>query len=292
MKLSTAIKDFLFEQQARGNSEKTLRYYSTNLDRFADFCNGDVELESINKPLLSEYCVELRGRDITDTTVQTYCRAVRCFLRWCFEEELIEKDLSAKFKLPKAKKKEILVLSESEIRRLLSSFDPRYYIQLRNFCICALMVDSGLRLSEVVTLELDRINLEESCIIVDGKGNKQRTIPLGGHTKRMLARYLRRRPKIADTKRVFLLSNMRPITDDTVSQLFKRLKERTGIERLHAHLLRHTFATTYLKNGGNIYELKLILGHTSLDMVQRYVHLISEKGSKTFSFYNPLDNFL
>lgn len=195
-----------------------------------------------------------------------------------------------KFKLPRAQRKEIDVLSDAEINRLLSCFNLRYLIHLRNYCICALMLDSGLRMNEVVTLRLPMVKLVEGYAIVDGKGNKQRVVLLGISTRRVLRRYMARRPAIADTEYLFLMSDLRPITNNTVKQLFQKLKKRAGIPRLHAHLLRHTFATRYLENGGDMYALQQILGHTSLEMVKRYVHCTHHKIVPKFSNYSPLDN--
>lgn len=199
-------------------------------------------------------------------------------------------NLAEKFRLPKAKQKVIDVLTDQEIQILFSSLNLRYLVQLRNYCICSLMLDSGLRLHEVVTLSIPHLYIEEGYAIVDGKGNKQRVVPLGLNTRKVLMRYLNRRPGSAPTDRLFIMSSLEPITDNTIRQVFKRLKKRTGIERLKPHLLRHTFATRYLENGGDMYSLKEILGHTTLEMVKKYVHLTSRKTVPTFSNYSPLDN--
>lgn len=239
---------------------------------------------------LRGYYIHLTSCNLASTTIQTYVRALRAFLRWCYTEEYISVNLSEKFRLPKAKKMAVDVLTDTEVFRLLDCFNLRYLPQLRNCCICALMLDSGLRLNEVVTLTLDHLHIPEGYAIVDGKGNKQRLVPLGLYTRRLLSRYLNRRPGCADTNRVFLMSDLRPVTDNTVHLMFQRLKSRADIPRLHAHLLRHTFATRYLENGGDMYALQQILGHTSLEMVKRYVHSSAHRLLPRYSDYSPLDN--
>lgn len=144
----------------------------------------------------------------------------------------------------------------------------------------------------ILTLTLEHIHLPEGYIIVDGKGNKQRVVPLGLGTRKVLFRYLSRRPGCAQTDRAFLMSNLLPVTDATLRQMFRNLKKRSGIPRLRAHLLRHTFATRYLENGGDMYALQQILGHTSLEMVKKYVHSTTRKTVPRFPEFSPLDNLL
>lgn len=292
MTIQAALDDFLIEQQIRGNTPKTVQYYSLSVGLYARFVGLDTPLQEITLNSLRAYYLHLSERNISSTTIQTYIRALRSFLTWCYQQEYIPVNLSEKFRLPKAQRKAIDVLTDSEVRRLLFCFNLRYLVHLRNYCMCSLMLDSGLRLHEVVTLTIEHTHLSEGYIIVDGKGNKQRVVPLGMNTRKFLFRYLSRRPGCASTDRVFLMSNLEPVTDATLRQMFRKLKKRSGIPRLRAHLLRHTFATRYLENGGDMYALQQILGHTSLEMVKKYVHSTTRKIVPKFPEFSPLDNLL
>lgn len=289
MTLHSAIEEFLIEQRIRGNSEKTVLYYYFSLRVFSRFV-GCVSLHEITLNSLRSYYLYLSKRGLTSTTVQTYIRALRSFLTWCFHQEYISSDLSLKFRLPKAQRKTVDVLTDTEIIQLFSCFNIRYFLQLRNLCICSLMLDSGLRLHEVVTLTMEHVHISEGYIIVDGKGNKQRVVPLGMYTRKYMLRYLSRRPSCCVTDFVFIQTTLEPITDMTIRQMFRKLKIRSGISRLRAHLLRHTFATRFLENGGDMYTLQQILGHTSLEMVKKYVHTTTRKIVPNFSKFSPLDN--
>lgn len=292
MTIENALSDFLIEQQIRGNTQKTVQYYSLSVGLYARFAGSDTPLQEITLNSLRAYYLHLAERNISSTTIQTYIRALRSFLTWCYQQEYIPVNLSEKFRLPKAQRKAIDVLTDSEVRRLLFCFNLRYLVHLRNYCMCSLMLDSGLRLHEVVTLTIEHTHLSEGYIIVDGKGNKQRIVPLGLGTRKVLFRYLSRRPGCAATDRVFLMSNLQPVTDATLRQMFRKLKKRADIPRLRAHLLRHTFATRYLENGGDMYALQQILGHTSLEMVKKYVHSTTRKIVPKFPEFSPLDNLL
>lgn len=292
VKLKSALEDFLNEQVFRGNTDKTVLYYEGSIKHFVIFAGADTELANITIATLREYHLSLKQRGLSSNSIQTYIRALRTFLTFCYEQEYMDTNITLKFRLPRAQRKEIDVLTDSEARQLFSCFNVRYLLQLRNYCICALMLDSGLRMHEVVTLSLPNLKVSEGFAIVDGKGNKQRTIPLGITSRRMLSRYLSRRPAIAKTERVFLMSDLEPITDNTIKQMFQKLKRRSGIKRIRAHLLRHTFATRYLENGGDMYALQQILGHTSLEMVKKYVHSTHKQIIPKFTEYSPLDNVL
>ena len=289
MTIQAALEDFIMEQKFRGNTLKTQIYYQQSVMRFINYAGGYREVGSVGIPLLREYYVQLTQEGLSSNSTQTYLRALRTFLSYCFEQGYVENDLSSKFKLPKAKRMELDVLSDAEVQRLLNGFDLRRELHLRNYCICALMIDSGLRMNEVVTLRCSKLKLAEGYAIVDGKGNKQRAVPLGRNTQRALGEYLNRRPA-SSSAFVFLMPNRKPITINSVKQMFQALKGSRGIPRLHAHLLRHTFATRFLENGGDMYTLQQILGHTSLEMVKRYVHTNHQRMIPRFSKFSPLDN--
>lgn len=292
MTIQEALTDFLIEQQIRGTPKRRYNIIASLLACTPGFAGSDTPLQEITLNSLRAYYLHLAERNISSTTIQTYIRALRSFLTWCYQQEYIPVNLSEKFRLPKAQRKAIDVLTDSEVRRLLFCFNLRYLVHLRNYCMCSLMLDSGLRLHEIVTLTIEHTHLPEGYIIVDGKGNKQRVVPLGMNTRKFLFRYLSRRPGCASTDRVFLMSNLEPVTDATLRQMFRKLKKRSGIPRLRAHLLRHTFATRYLENGGDMYALQQILGHTSLEMVKKYVHSTTRKIVPKFPEFSPLDNLL
>ena len=294
MKLNAAIEDFILEQRVRGNSSATVSYYRNVLTYFLEFA-GNVDITELTLQLCREYYIYLADDDINSVSVQSYVRGLRAFLRWLYDFEHIDQNICAKFKLPKATRKVIDILTEDEIRLLLDSIPGDNVHNVRNRLIVALMLDCGLRLHEVVTLTVSSVHLKDRYIIVQqGKGDKQRVVPFGNFTHKLIERYLKLSsdmlPREALIIKVSGFEIYEPITDTTIKQLFRKLKIRTGIQRLKPHLLRHTFATRYLENGGNIYSLQAILGHTSLEMVKRYLHLANTRIRKDFSKFSPLDN--
>ena len=293
MTIRECIDDFLIEQQVRGNSPKTQKHYFRCLGLFERFQSPkNPYISAVSVSDCKAYYIHLSNRNVSSVTVQTYSRALRAFLSWCYLEGYISENIPKKFRLPKAQKKKIDILTDSEVEQLFRCLSGRDFISIRNYCIVALMIDSGLRLNEVVTIRRDKIHIAEGYAIVNGKGNKERFVPLGLNSKRALLRYCAIVPNREKETPLFVKDTLIPIKESTVKQLFRKLKSRSGIPRLHPHLLRHTFATRYIERGGDIYSLQSILGHTSLEMVKKYVHLIPSKTVVNFAVLSPLDNAL
>lgn len=293
LKLSELLSAYLLEQRVRGNSEKTILFYRRNVGYLVSFLS-DSDADAVRLSDLQNYYLSVSSRSVSSVTVQTYMRAVRCFFSWAYREGYLRSDLVSSFRLPKARRKVFDVLTDDEVKKLLFVLRQQSDSALRDrdSCICLLMLDSGLRLGEVLGLKYGSLHLEEGYISVLGKGDKERYVPVGQHTKKEFMRYLFTRIGCASKCSLFEKSKEIPLTEGAVRSLFRRLKRMTGIERLHPHLLRHTFATRYLENGGDLYSLQLILGHTTLEMSKRYVQTTTRKMAVSFTAYSPLDNLL
>ena len=289
MQLVDAIDEFLIEQRVRGNASSTLKDYETKLKFFMKFV-GNVDVGDITLHVCRSYYLHIAELHENTVTVQTYIRSIRAFLNFLYNNEFIDTDLCRKFKLPKARQNVVDILTDDEIESILSVFSGDDFIDVRNRAILSLMLDSGLRLNEVVTALRRKLHLKERFIIVTGKGNKQRAVAFGINTQKTLERYLELAP---DSERLIIKvsanGSSAPIINTTIKQIFRKLKISSGVARLHPHLLRHTFATRYLENGGNIFSLQLLLGHTSLEMVKKYLHLAQTRVRKEFVNYSPLD---
>lgn len=302
--IDKALEYFLLDRELKGNSIKTINNYRQFLGYFVDYIGSDFDVSLITLNHLKEYQLYLSKKNkyenhpfapkkaevISKTTLQSYIRHLRAFIKFLYEEEYLLEDITLKFKLPKADKKIIEVLDEDEIIILLDSMPERSELQVRNKCIIVLMLDSGLRRNEVLTLHYDNVYISQSCIKVFGKGNKERLVPIGLLTKKLLLKYMNTRslPEY-ETKKLFIDKNKKPMSDNSLKMIYTRLRKKTGIIRLHPHILRHTFATQYLINGGDIFSLQQILGHTSLEMVRRYSHLASSYIIANHKRLSPLD---
>lgn len=304
--LEKAVELFRVDQELKGNAEKTIEYYDNTLKYFVDYIGREILVQNItlsdlnnyilyqkNRPMLQNHPFKPKeDRPIKSISLQTYIRSVRSLFGWLYSEGYIIIDYRQKYKLPKANKPVIEVLSDDEIEKVIAAYNQRTEMGLRNLCIIALMLDSGLRRKETISIDYDEVHMSQGVIKVKGKGNKERLVPMGLYTKRLLMKYMNSYRSMPDyeTKKLFISKNRKPVSENAIKQMFSRLRKKTKIERLHPHLLRHTFATRYLMNGGDIFSLQQILGHTSLDMVRRYSHLASAYLIQNYKRLSPLDN--
>ena len=283
MKISL-LKDFYLKiKMASGISDLTYVYYLKTSNMFIDFI-GDIDSSELTFDDITNYLQYLRSiPTINSVSAQTYARGARCFISWLAKNDYCDMSIFIKFKLPKAEKPIINVLTEEEQKRLFDRFDIDTTLGLRDFIICSLLFGSGLRRAEVVGMLSSCVF--EDYIIVLGKGNKERFVPLPKGLYQLIERY---KNIVGQHDYLFLKADGSPIQITTVKDMFSKLKNKVDIPRLGMHLLRHTFATCYCENGGSVDTLSRILGHTNTEITKAYLHLTRKPLLRDFDNYTPL----
>ena len=308
-KLSELITYYEVCNKAEGKSPRTISWYSANLHQFRAYVLNrhlSENVNSIDTKLIREYILFLMAKrrfenhpynlptnePLSSSTVHGHVRTLRAFSNWLLKEKLTDTNFTAGIKPPKIVKKVVSTLSDEEITQILNTFNPTSHSEMRNKVMFMLLLDTGLRIGELISLKLDDIHIDEGLMKVMGKGKKERMVPIGNKAQKALQSYLfRYRPKPAhsDINNAFLSVFGTAITENSVELMFSRLARRSGIKRLHAHLCRHTFATMFLLNGGDVFTLQQILGHSTLEMVRNYVTLASNHVAMQHHKYSPLD---
>lgn len=189
-------------------------------------------------------------------------------------EGYLEKDITAGLKVIRSEKKTVIPLSAREIALVDGLFNVKTYLGCRNYCIVHLMLDAGLRSNEVCTLRIHDVNFDNKLIRVFGKGSKERVIPMARNLRKYLYEYVYLHRKAVGTD-LFFAREDAALSDNVVKSLFARIRRRTGIERIKPHLLRHTFATCFILDGGSVEMLRILMGHESITTTQMYLHLAS-----------------
>ena len=178
------------------------------------------------------------------------------------------------------------------MERLLAVFDPRKAYDRRTAAMVGLLVDTGMRTGELAALRTADVNLHIGELRVVGKGEKARVVVAGRRALSLLRRYLHHRPPGLGqaSDRLFVTTSGRTLDPNQIGHIVRRLRRRSGIPRLYAHLLRHTFAVHFLRNGGNPLTLQRLLGHASLATTNRYVTLATGDLVAAHRQSSPLDN--
>ena len=307
--LSEFIDYYDICNRAEDKSPKTVDWYNANLKCFHNYLkirHLPDTLDDIDIKVLRQYVLYLlkknkyQGHPITPekqeplsaSSVHGHVRTLRAFFSWLVSEGLIVTNPAKDLKPPKVYQKIVSTLSDDEIRTILAVFTPMHSSNARNQTLFMLMIDTGLRMGELINLKMNDVHMNEGLLKVIGKGKKERIVPMGSNAQRALQRYLfRYRPKPFNSSidNVFLSIMGKQLTDNSVKLIFSRLVKRSGVSRLHAYLCRHTFATRFLVNGGDVFTLQQILGHSTLEMVRRYVNLASNHVAIQHQKFSPLD---
>lgn len=279
MTVQETFDNFILSRQLADLSPKTISDYQQFVMPFVRSVGSSKPFESIIQQDIQAYLTELLKRPLSKSTRATYIRHVKIFLRWAENE--YEVGYSTRIvKVPKSPKRNVHIYSDDEVKQILASVHAETdWLTLRNKCIIALMYDSGLRQSEVCMLRKSCISYTDNRMTVRGKGDKDRTVPLGQLTKYFMLEYLSHCPYTDDI--VFLNRRGQPLTCNAVKLFITRLADTLPFE-LSSHKLRHNFATNYCidqyhKNGQvDIYRLMYLMGHEDIDTTRRYLHMANE----------------
>lgn len=294
--LEKLVSHFGQSNKVEGKSPKTIVWYTEMLTDFIRFLEGTdrkTMLANFDIELVREFIIHEQGRGLSPYTVQGKVRSLKAFSSWLFNEGYTSENILLTLKVPKAPVNLIEPLTDQEIEKLISYQNPLTAIGSRNISILVLMLDSGLRVSELCGLRFENAHIEEGYLKVFGKGSKERVVPIGALSQKTLWRYVihfRPEPEIPGDDYLFLTLDGKPLKANAVKLLLKRWGKRAGVPRLHAHLCRHTYATNFLcHNCGDVFRLQQILGHTTLEMVRKYVHYASTQALMNGRTASPVD---
>jgi site-specific recombinase XerD len=266
-----------WRRSLRGNdkAERTVETYLDALDRFQTFleAHGEpTEVTEIRRRHIEGHLAELREKGYKPNTVATRFRCLQQFFRWALEEDEIQRTPFEHLKPPKIPEQPVPVLSEAEITRLLKVVSGKGFIQRRDNAIIRLFLDTGMRLFELAALRLSDLDLDvDHVAIVLGKGRRSRACPFGRKTTTALDQYLRERRRHPHSHLEALwLGRQGAVGTDTIQRMVKRRGNQAGIEGLHPHMFRHTFAHYFRSLGGSDSDLARLGGWRGTAMLQRY----------------------
>jgi integrase/recombinase XerC/integrase/recombinase XerD len=306
------LREYQVSLEASNRSPKTISWYMEILRRFVDFLDRSKlfrPVDELGREELKLYVLHLQnsrkwpGRlpatkdhgNLSAISIQGHVRALKAFWSWLNREGYIDRNPLSKYPLPKVPQKIPSVLSPQHVEQLLATLDKNTPMGARNYLIILLLYDGGVRISELVNIRLEDMDIRADSILVTGKGRKQRLVPISNLTRREIIRYLNRfRQQMCaiDSPYLFAMPDGRSLSVNAVQQFLRRLGEQAGLDGLRCspHTFRHAFATQFLANGGDVFALKDIMGHASLQTTLRYTHLQPQDLEYQHARFSPVRN--
>jgi integrase/recombinase XerD len=241
---------------------------------------------------LETWAADMRARGLSPATVARRLAAARTFYRHLMLLGVRTDNPAAAVELPRRRRRLPRTLSPAEVERLIAAAQGVSPRALRDRALVELLYGAGLRVSEAVGLDLGRIDLEERLVRPLGKGSKERLVPLGREAVEALRRYLARGRPFLDRRRrpeLFLNAQGGPLTRAGAFLVLRRLAERAGLEpeRIHPHLLRHSFATHLLEGGADLRSVQEMLGHADLATTELYTHVSDRRRRDAYFQAHP-----
>lgn len=283
MTVRQTIERFFRDRQAYC-SGATLKTYRGHIKFFIDYLEetykpvSELTFNDIpeNAALMVDFIIYLQKQhDCKNTSIRSYCRPVKAYLRYCYEEDYC-RDYLKRIRMPKDDSTIQMPLFRDEVEKIDALFERRYCLKRlkRNYCIFHLMLDCGLRSQEVRNLNVTDIDRERNILtIVNSKGQKSRIVLVPDFLLEEIYQYL----GTSTSGVVFRdLKTGEALTPNAIKQLFQDLKRNSGVNKLHAHLCRHTFATSYLVGGGNLEFLRALLGHYDYTVTKNYTQMAAQ----------------
>lgn len=299
MTLKKAYEEFIEFKKSYCDAS-TVNYYRQNLKFFFDYIEGvtgkkidAIELSELDRKVMQHYVTYLRGKvkyedhpfkvqvekkgSLKNSTIRIYLRAVRAFFNYISDDLEPNFNVARKVRLPQDDSSMQFPLFIYEVDQIDQLFSQTTEFGLRNLCIVHLMLDAGLRAEEVVSLHVKDISFEKHFLfVVNSKNHKSRPVPLACKLQELLKAYLSFRDPDSEEYLILKIGTRSAINYNVIKQMFYRIRSKTGLDRLHPHLLRHTFAVSYLVYGGNLEFLRDMLGHSDYAVTRLYVRMSNQ----------------
>jgi site-specific recombinase XerD len=304
IRLSQAIEGYFLAAQARRLAPGTLADYDNTFHKFETFLGRDPPLAEITPGDIRDFLNSVD--DVSAKTLLNYHVGLSALWTWARKERLVDRHIVHHVDRPEPEQREIVPYTERDIKAMLSACErSRRYARpgkrecdhsrptaLRDRAILLLLLDTGIRVSELCHLRLAEVDLPNRRVTVMGKGRKERILPISSRTAQSLWRYLATRGEDhAATEPLFSTGNGHTMSRYSVYRLINRLGDRAAVPGANVHRFRHTFGIAFLRNGGQIFALQRILGHATLEMVRRYLAIAQADVERAHQHASPVANW-
>ena len=278
----------------KGLSEKTLESYGSDMALYLSFLeeNKINNISDADTPVILKHLISMRNANLGAKSRARHLVTIRGFYRFMVQEKILKHDPTRLIDLPKSGLKLPDVLSVEEVRLLLSIPDTNIPAGSRDAAMIELLYAAGLRVSELINLKLQAVNMEAGFVRVFGKGSKERIVPIGLFAKEKIDAYLKTaRPlllKNIASRYLFVARAGKPMTRQGFWKLIKRYALKAGFnKKITPHSLRHSFASHLLEGGADLRAVQVMLGHVDISTTQIYTHVAREHLKNIHEKFHP-----
>jgi len=311
--LSKAIDGFRLSNEASGLSRKTVTWYNSNLTLFHKWIIKEMREEPaihlVSNEHIRHYLSELRNnnscydnhpfhpqefRPLSPRTIRGYYASLSSFFNWTIKEDILSSSPMQNIPKPKSSKFLPNPYTEAEVKSILKACDSLpESTKHRAIAMIMLLLDCGVRISELINLKFDDVEMNTGRVKILGKGSKERYVYFGSKSKKALWKYISftRPTPMANVPNLFLYIDGRSMKQTRFAHILKKLGKRANVPNVHPHRFRRTAAIQFIRNGGNIFALQKLLGHETLEMVRRYVELASSDLEVAHRSASPVDRW-
>jgi len=292
MSVEKVLKLFLNYSKAKNLSKRTISYYERRFSRFIEFLeiHEIKKIGQVNNQVVTGFILYLQNRIDNPISINTVLRAVRAVLYYAMKLDYLDEFKIQMLKTPDKVKE---TYTDDELKILLEKPNLKNcdFVEYRTWVMINWLLSTGNRIRTARNVRIKDIDFNESVVLLRTvKNRKQQIIPLTKKMLNILTEYLQYRGGKPDD---FLFSSVyqEKLSTNAVVKAVRRYNKSRGVNKTSSHLFRHTFAKLWIKNGGDVFRLQKILGHSSLDMVKKYVNLYSHDLKDNFENFNPINNF-
>ena len=314
------IEDYLVYCRTKGLSVKTIKSYEQTLRMFAKYCEDKHRIENVNElseKIIVEYLTYVKdrgkytvvaeeftkninrpqnrtdlGKRVSTSTVNNYLTNIKAFLTYCVDFQLIKKNYAMKIKEAHNPRRARDFITDTQFRMLLKVFDLSKYVEYRDYVITNLLMDTGMRISECLLIKTEDIDLVKSVIFLPAqntKGKKDRMVYFSNEMNLLLKRWLKYKDIYTNSECLFVTQRENPFKNHIYETNFRNYCKRIELKNVSPHTLRNNFAKRFLMNGGNIFTLSQILGHSSVEVTEKaYLDLTDEDIRQGYQNFSPL----
>ena len=281
MKLTAAVKDYLVDIEIRKYSVRTIQSYKLKLRQFTQFCESVdvVDTDDITMGVIKQFTQHMMQRDCKGSYINGILKTIKSFIQYCYDEDYGGFNTRNKsFKWVKEEKSVIRAFSPKDVRFLLNNCKGNDFLSIRDAAIITLLAETGCRCLELCKIKPDDIH--EDFIIINGKNNKQRAVPISPVLKKALMRYDRVRAEYFRDKNIndyyFLSFSGKMLNNGAMDYMIKRRGKGIEDVRVSVHTMRHFFAQQQIKMGTDLYTISRLLGHENINITQIYLNSLND----------------